>query len=91
MAGEERIVENTLVRSQPCAECGETMLWTQNAWHAGGAHAAAYQCPNGHVVDPAWTRQCPVCGVHDTAPTGEDDGRQQFKCLRCGGSFTFPR
>lgn len=67
------------------------MLWTQNAWHAGDTHGAAYQCPNGHVVDPALTRQCPACGVHDSALTGDEDGRQQFKCLRCGEAFQVPR
>jgi predicted RNA-binding Zn-ribbon protein involved in translation (DUF1610 family) len=86
------MLENTLVRTERCAECGEVMLWTQNAWHPGETHAAAYQCPNGHVVDPALTRQCPACGVHDTALVGVDeDGRQQFKCRRCGESFQVPR
>src|SRR6185503_89768 len=58
--------ENTLIRSEPCPECGVDMLWTQNAWHAAGTSNAAYQCPNGHVIDPALTRQCPACGLHDT-------------------------
>ena len=47
------------------------MLWTQNAWAHGDNRAAAYQCPNGHVLDPGTTRQCPRCGSHDTnAPHG---------------------
>lgn len=84
-------MENTLIRSERCAQCGENMLWTQNAWHAGDSHSAAYQCLNGHVLDPAETRQCPKCGVHDTTLASNNDGRQQFKCLRCVTSFEYPR
>jgi hypothetical protein len=84
-------MDTSLVRTQRCDQCGEPMLWTQNAWIAGGAHAAAYQCPNGHAVDPAWTRQCPKCGVHDTTLIETEPGRQQFKCYRCGESFENPR
>ena len=84
-------MENTLVRSERCEECGEPMLWTQNVWRSGETHSAAYQCVNAHVLDPSLTRQCPSCGVHDTMLTGTEEGRQQFKCLRCGGAFQFPR
>ena len=44
---------NVLLRTEPCAECGGMMLWTQNAWAHGNNRAAAYQCPNGHVLDPS--------------------------------------
>jgi predicted RNA-binding Zn-ribbon protein involved in translation (DUF1610 family) len=71
--------ENTLIRSAPCPECGDQMLWTQNAWRSGEASSAAYQCLNGHVVDPTTTRQCPTCGVHE------------YRCLRCDGEFQVPR
>jgi transposase len=63
------------------------MLWTQNAWAHGDNRAAAYQCPNGHVLDPALTHQCPRCGVHDTGSGGSKaDGA--FECHRCGNTFT---
>lgn len=84
-------MDTSLVRTQRCDQCGEIMLWSQNAWVSGGAHAAAYQCPNGHAVDPALTRQCPKCGVHDTALIEAQPGRQQFKCHRCGEAFENPR
>jgi predicted RNA-binding Zn-ribbon protein involved in translation (DUF1610 family) len=84
-------MDNTLFRSTPCPECGADMLWTQNAWKTGEAGQAAYQCQNSHVVDPVNTRQCPSCGIHDTALLEERDGRQQFRCLRCGERFEFPR
>jgi hypothetical protein len=84
-------MENTLVRSERCQQCGEVMLWSQNAWPAGDTYSAAYQCPNGHVVDPAMTRQCPRCGIHDTELTDATEGRQQFKCHRCGEAFQIPR
>ncbi len=75
---------NTLLRTEPCAECGGMMLWTQNAWAHGDNRAAAYQCPNGHVLDPKTTHQCSRCGVHDT--TIQSDG--SFECCRCGNTFT---
>ena len=84
-------MDNSLARTQRCDQCGEIMLWTQNAWVAGGAHAAAYQCSNGHTVDPALTRQCPRCGVHDTVRVGAEAGQQRFKCDRCGEIFELPR
>ncbi len=74
---------NVLLRTEPCAECGGMMLWTQNAWAHGDHRAAAYQCPNGHVMDPGTTHQCPKCGVHDTA-AGTEPG--WFAC-RCGHRF----
>ena len=42
---------------------------------------------NDHVLDPASTRQCPSCGVHDTQqlPGGSD---ATFACSRCGNHFT---
>jgi hypothetical protein len=61
------------------------MLWTQNAWAQGDNRAAAYQCPNGHVVDPDTTRQCPRCGAHDTAAA---PAAGAFECRRCGNQFT---
>jgi predicted RNA-binding Zn-ribbon protein involved in translation (DUF1610 family) len=78
---------NVLLRTEPCAECGGMMLWTQNAWAHGNNRAAAYQCPNGHVIDPADTHQCPTCGVHDTAVAGSIDGGA-YECQRCGHRFT---
>ena len=83
-------MDNTLVRSTPCPDCGSEMLWTQNAWQADGAANAAYRCLNGHVVDPSTTRQCPACGVHDTAPI-EDAAGPDFRCARCGERFSLPR
>ena len=83
-------MENTIIRSQPCPQCGADMLWTQNAWKVGEVGSAAYRCPNGHLIDPGQTRQCPSCGVHDTVPLEESDGRQQFRCARCHTAFAFP-
>jgi len=74
---------NVLLRTEPCAECGGMMLWTQNAWAHGYNRAAAYRCSNGHVIDPALTHQCRRCGVHDT--TQSADGT--FECRRCGNHF----
>jgi putative hemolysin len=92
MNDDERL-ENTILRSTPCPECGADMVWTQSAWHAGsgGEARAAYCCLQGHVLDPSTTRQCPACGVHDTTLLGNAGGRQDFRCARCGESFTFPR
>jgi transposase-like protein len=85
-------MENTSIRSTPCPECGAEMVWTQNAWNADNTSAvAAYRCLRGHVLDPSTTRQCPGCGLHDTALVGTVSGRQDFTCARCGQSFTFPR
>ena len=85
------MMTNTLIRSEPCPECGAEMLWTQNAWRAGDTGGAAYRCANGHVIDPALTRQCPDCGVHDTIQTGVSDNKQQYRCLRCDKTFEAPR
>jgi len=85
------MTENTLIRSEACPECGGEMLWTQNAWRAGDTAGAAYRCANGHVIDPALTRQCPGCGVHDTTRVGTSNGKEQFRCLRCGKAFEVPR
>jgi endogenous inhibitor of DNA gyrase (YacG/DUF329 family) len=85
------MLENTLIRSVPCPECGDQMLWTQNAWRANDTSNAAYRCLNGHVVDPATTRQCPACGVHDTTTLGDTDGGQQHRCLRCDELFQVRR
>lgn len=84
-------MENTIRRSTPCPECGEEMLWTQNAWDADSETRAAYRCVNGHVLDPSMTRQCPTCGVHDTTLMDGAEGRQEFRCSRCGHVFGFPR
>jgi hypothetical protein len=83
--------DNALFRSSPCADCGGQMLWTQNAWKVGEVGQAAYRCPNGHVLDPGATRQCPHCGLHDTTVITEQDGRQQLGCNRCSERFEFPR
>ncbi len=84
-------MENTLIRSSPCAECGAEMVWTQNAWKTGDLGNAAYRCQNGHVLDPSLTCQCPACGIHDTVLLADRDGRQQFRCERCGELFEVPR
>jgi predicted RNA-binding Zn-ribbon protein involved in translation (DUF1610 family) len=79
-------MENTLIRSSRCAECGAEMVWTQNAWKTGDSGRAAYRCLNGHTLDPSLTRQCPACGIHDTVP--DDDGTGgRFRCTRCGEVF----
>jgi hypothetical protein len=85
------MTDNTLIRLEACLECGGEMLWTQNAWRAGDTAGAAYRCANGHAIDPALTRQCPSCGVHDTTRVGTSNGKQQFRCLRCGKAFEVPR
>jgi len=82
---------NTLRRTDPCSECGEMMLWTQNAWVRGDNRAAAYRCLNGHVTDPADTRECPACGLHDTrvvSPGGA--GPSAHMCNQCGAPFSVP-
>lgn len=80
-------MENTLIRSSPCPECGGEMRWTQNAWKTGDTGRAAYSCDSGHLADPATTRQCPACGIHDTVQTGETGGRSQHRCARCHHEF----
>ena len=63
------MMNNTLIRSEPCPECGADMLWTQNAWRSGDTASAAYQCAHGHVIDPGLsapivdctTRHASVC------------------------------
>jgi predicted RNA-binding Zn-ribbon protein involved in translation (DUF1610 family) len=84
-------MEYTIKRSASCPDCGAEMLWTQNAWHADSENRAAYRCLNGHVLDPSMTRQCPACGLHDTTVMDDADGRQAFRCSRCGEVFTYPR
>ena len=81
-------MENSLVRSSPCPECGAELLWTQNAWKTGDTGRAAYRCPTGHVIDPSTTRQCPVCGIHDTEFLGERS--PQYRCARCNEAFDVP-
>jgi len=86
--------DNTLARSQSCPECGAMMLWTQNVWPdvSTGRKRAAYQCLNGHQLDPATTRQCPHCGVHDTQTIEHATAEQSsWICNRCAGHFTIPR
>jgi predicted RNA-binding Zn-ribbon protein involved in translation (DUF1610 family) len=83
---------DALRRSEPCAECGSMMLWTQNAWASGDNRAAAYRCVNGHVVDPELTRECPECGVHDTRlQAASTNASNQHVCHRCGALFSTPR
>jgi endogenous inhibitor of DNA gyrase (YacG/DUF329 family) len=79
-----------ITRSQPCPQCGAAVLWTQNAWKVGDTRSAAYVCLGGHTIDPAETRQCPKCGVHDTLLLSDVEGRQQFRCAQCGESFAHP-
>ena len=67
------------------------MIWTQNASKSAGTTLAAYSCPNGHVIDPTLTRQCPACGIHDTVLLSDKDGQQEFRCAQCGELFRFPR
>jgi endogenous inhibitor of DNA gyrase (YacG/DUF329 family) len=83
---------NVLRRSQPCPACGAMMLWTQNAWAHGDNRSAAYQCLNGHVMDPQLTRECPACGVHDTGVVeGSPAGQLDHVCNVCGHRFSTPR
>ncbi len=84
-------MENTLVRFSRCPECDAQMLWTQNAWKTAESGQAAYRCENGHVIDPAQTAQCPVCGIHDTVLEREQDGVKHFRCTRCSDPFAVPR
>ena len=84
-------MENTILRSAPCPDCGAELVWSQNAWPPVGGKSAAYRCLNGHVVHPSTTRQCPACGVHDTTLLKSASGLHDFRCARCGQSFTFPR
>jgi predicted RNA-binding Zn-ribbon protein involved in translation (DUF1610 family) len=86
-------MENTLIRTEPCPQCGQQMLWTQNAWPPGGQTTnTAYRCLNGHTIDPALTKQCPSCGLHDTKlVAGAAEERGQFSCMRCGETFIVPR
>jgi hypothetical protein len=86
------MLTNTLIRSEPCRDCGAEVLWTQNAWQVDGRVGAAYRCTNGHVIDPALTRQCPDCGVHDTVRIAVlEDNKQQCRCLRCDKTFEAPQ
>lgn len=79
---------NTLRRSEPCSECGAEMLWTQNEWAHGDNRAAAYRCAHGHVLDPALTRECPACGIHDTSVVAPDSPEgSTHLCHRCGNRF----
>jgi predicted RNA-binding Zn-ribbon protein involved in translation (DUF1610 family) len=79
---------NALLRTEPCPDCGERMLWTQNAWVHGENRAAAYRCLNGHVLDPSTTRECPICGVHDTRIVESSrDGQTKHVCNACGTRF----
>jgi predicted RNA-binding Zn-ribbon protein involved in translation (DUF1610 family) len=82
---------NVLRRSEPCAECGEMMLWTQNACTHGDRRAAAYRCLNGHVLDPATTHECPACGVHDTRIVESRADQSGHVCNACGARFDVPR
>jgi hypothetical protein len=67
------------------------MLWTQNAWASGDNRAAAYQCLNGHVLDPQLTRECPSCGVHDTSVVeGSAAAPIDHVCHVCGNRFSTP-
>ena len=81
---------NTLRRSDTCPECGEMMLWTQNAWVRGESRAAAYRCLNGHVTDPVETRECPTCGVHDTRFVSDEAEGSTHACNQCGAQFSVP-
>jgi hypothetical protein len=67
------------------------MLWTQGAWAHGDSLAAAYLCTNGHVLDPATTRECPGCGVHDTRLEHQFANKIARACNQCGTRFMTPR
>jgi transposase-like protein len=68
------------------------MLWTQNAWAIGHHREAAYQCMNGHVMDPMLTRECPSCGLHDTSVLGGSPaGQVDHLCHACDTYFSTPR
>jgi hypothetical protein len=82
---------SALKRTDPCPTCRTMMLWTQNAWANGDLRAAAYQCMNGHVLDPAGTRECPSCGVHDTSVLDDSPpGQVDRLCRVCGTRFSTP-
>lgn len=90
ISGSLPVEVNTLIRSEGCPSCGARMLWTQNAWPTGNdlITAAAYRCDNGHLMDPDATRQCPVCGVHDThLAERRQSERDVFRCNRCHHVF----
>ena len=78
---------NVLRRKDRCPDCGEMMLWTQNAWTRGDYRAAAYCCLNGHVLDPSTTHECPACGVHDTREARSSEDRLTHVCNGCGTRF----
>jgi endogenous inhibitor of DNA gyrase (YacG/DUF329 family) len=83
---------DALRRLEPCPACGEMMLWTQNAWAHGDSRSAAYQCLNGHVIDPAMTRECPSCGMHDTGVLElSTPGQTDHICYVCNTRFSRPR
>lgn len=89
--------DNTLIRSGPCPTCNGAMLWTQNIWPIEPAETddaglqlkrAAYCCLNGHMLDPATTRQCPACGIHDTDIQERAQDQIRVKCNRCDTEFS---
>ena len=82
---------DALRRSDPCPACGTMMLWTQNAWAHDDSRSAAYQCMNGHVIDPRLTRECPSCGIHDTGVLEfSASGQIDHICHICGTRFSTP-
>ena len=83
---------DALRRLEPCPGCGTMMLWTQNAWVHEHSRAAAYQCMNGHVIDPEMTRECPSCGMHDTGVLELSAvGQTSHICHVCSTRFSRPR
>jgi hypothetical protein len=60
--------------------------------HKRIADTAAYRCVNGHVVDPATTRQRPVVACMRPKIVGSAEAATlEFRCLRCVTTFTFAR
>jgi len=80
------------ISTRPCADCGESMYWTEAAVRhpdllartsGGGSDAAfvdAYRCANGHT-----SKECPLCGSYDTAAWADSEARHYHViCAACG-------
>ena len=61
---------NVLLRTEPCTECGGICCGPRTRGRRETT-ARPVSLPNGHVLDPGATRQCPGCGSHDTTAAPE--------------------